>query len=101
MSDSTASAVVLATGGVLTVLALLTKPGDASGGGGSRYKAIWAAGLLTLALGLASDVLPELTGWFAASVILAAVLKNPGVVGSFINKGGPGAATATTSTTGG
>ena len=81
MSKGTASTVVLVSGGVLVALALLS-----SKQGEDRYKAIWAAGLLTIALGVAADFLPEIVGPFAGLVIVAAVIKNPGSIGSFVNQ---------------
>lgn len=86
MSKATASTVVLLTGAVLVVLALLT-PDQ-----GARYKKIWAAGLLTAGLGVAADFVPEVVGPFAALVIIAAVAKNPGLIGRFT--AGGAAATA-------
>jgi hypothetical protein len=81
MSKGGANTLVLVSGGVLVALALLTHtPGQ------DRYKAIWAAGLLTLALGVFADLAPELVGPFALLVIAAAAIKNPGTVGAFINQ---------------
>lgn len=77
MDKAGASTIVLVSGGVLVTLALLT-PND-----GSRYKRIWAAGLLTAGLGVAADFVPEIVAPFAVLVIIAAVVKNPGVIGKF------------------
>ena len=79
MNKGTANTVVLVSGGVLVALALI--PGK---DGGSAYKRIWAAGLLTVALGIAADFVPEVVGPFAVLVIIAAVVKNPGVIGKFV-----------------
>ena len=98
MNKSSASVIVMLTGAVLVGLALI--PGESGGQGlsSNTYKKIWAASVLTVGLGFAADVLPELTGWFAAAVIVGAVIKNPGVIGKFINKGS-GATTAPAATT--
>jgi hypothetical protein len=91
VSKGSASTIVLVSGGILVALALLSgKQGE------DRYKAIWAAGLLTVALGVAADFLPELVGPFAGLVIVAAVIKNPGTIGAFVNQ-----KVSSTATTGG
>jgi hypothetical protein len=43
---------------------------------GSSYKRIWAAGMLTLFLAGANDVVPEVTGPLALSLILVTVVKS-------------------------
>jgi len=82
VNKGTANTIVLVSGGVLVALALI--PGNQ---GGATYKKIWAAGLLTIALGVAADFVPEVVGPFAVLVIIAAVVKNPGVIGKFVNQG--------------
>jgi hypothetical protein len=89
------------TGAVLVGLALIPGESGDQGLSSSTYKKVWAASLVTVALGFAADVVPELTGWFAVAVIVGAVLKNPGVIGKFINKGSGATSAAATTTTGG
>jgi hypothetical protein len=84
MSKSTASTIVLVSGAVLAALALI--PGNV---GDSTYKRIWAAGLWTMLLGLAADIVPEVVGPFAVLVIIASVVKHPGVLGGFLGTSGP------------
>lgn len=81
MSKGAASILVLVSGGVLVSLALLSGDSLASG---SAYKKIWAAGLLTLGLGVAADLVPEIVGPFAVLIIIASVVKNPGKIGAFV-----------------
>jgi hypothetical protein len=83
VSKGTANMVVLASGAVLVALALI--PGHV--GSSSTYKRIWAAGLWTTLLGLVADIVPEVVGPFAVLVIIASVVKQPGVLGGFL--GGP------------
>jgi hypothetical protein len=80
VSKSGAATTVIVAGGVLTALALIPAEGQT----GSAYKKVWAAGLLTVALGVAADFVPEIVGPFAILVILAAVATNPGVLGRFV-----------------
>lgn len=81
MSRSGAATTVIVAGGVLTALALIPAEGQT----GSAYKKVWAAGLLTVALGVAADFVPEIVAPFAVLVIIAAVVRNPGVIGRFVN----------------
>ncbi len=84
MNKGTASTIVLVSGGLLVALALIPAKGNVDS---SVYKKIWAAGLLTVALGVAADFVPEVVGPFAVLVIIAAVLRNQGVLGGFIGGG--------------
>lgn len=90
MSKGGASTLVLLSGGVLVGLALLDEGSLAAG---STYRKVWAAGLLTIALGIAADFVPEVVGPFAGLVIIAALVKNPGRIGSFVT-GQPVSSTA-------
>lgn len=90
MSKSGASTLVLLSGGVLIGLALLDEGSFAAG---SAYRKVWAAGLLTIALGVAADFVPEIVGPFAGLIIIAAVVKNPGKIGGFVT-GNPAAQSA-------
>lgn len=82
MSPKGATTVVVLTGGVLSALALIPYEGKT----GSAYKKLWAAGLLTVALAAAADFVPEIVGPFAVLIIIAAVAKNPGVLGGFLSQ---------------
>jgi hypothetical protein len=42
----------------------------------STYKRIWAAGLLTLFLAAMADILPQVTGPLALSLILLVIVKS-------------------------
>lgn len=82
MSESSATSLVFAAGGLMIALALLSGQGD-------TYKRVWAAGLWTTLLALLADVAPELTGWFALAVIVGAVATNEGVFGKFFAGAAP------------
>lgn len=82
MSKGGAATTVIVAGGVLTALALIPAEGQT----GSAYKKVWAAGLLTAALGVAADFVPEIVGPFAVLIIIAAIVRNPGVIGKFVNQ---------------
>lgn len=92
MSKGGAATTVILAGGVLTALALI----PAEGNSGSAYKKLWAAGLLTAALGVAADFVPEIVGPFAVLIIIAAVVRNPGVIGKFVAGTAPTAGSSTT-----
>jgi len=83
MSKSTASTLVLVTGGLLISYALL----DARNGKATpevTYKRIYSSFLATVALGIAADLVPELVGPFAILVIAAAWAKHQGVLGGVL-----------------
>lgn len=46
-----------------------------------RFRALWAIGLLFVALAALADFAPQLAGPFAALVAVAAVSRNPGALG--------------------
>lgn len=98
MSPGAANTTVFVAGGTLVGLALLNSKGPTDS---STYKRIWAAGLLTVGLGVAADFVPQIVGPFAVLVVIAAVLKSPNVIGKFL--GGTttsgGAATAAAQST--
>lgn len=52
---------------------------------GSRYRAMWAASVATLALSLLADVSPQLGGALAVLVALAVWRKNPGEIGAAVS----------------
>lgn len=81
MSKGTATALVLLTGAILATLTLLHRGSLDSA---KTYKRLWAAGLLTVALGVAADFVPELVGPFAILIIVGAVAYDKGTLGNFI-----------------
>lgn len=69
--------VVILAGGAMVAAAVLPVFRDPSGiVSGSMYKRIWAAGALTLFLAAMSDVLPQVTGPLALSLILVVIVKS-------------------------
>lgn len=83
MNKSTASTLVLVTGGLLVVYALL----DARNGNASTevtYKRVYSSFLATVGLGIAADLVPGLVGPFAILVIAAAWAKHQGVLGGVL-----------------
>ena len=84
MTKTTAQTLVLVTGGLLIVYAML----DARNGkvsGETTYKRIYSSFLATVALGIAADLVPELVGPFALLVIVGAWAKHKGVLGGVIS----------------
>ena len=94
VTTKTATTIVLFTGGFLFLLALLDKRSFADA---AKYRKMWAVGVTTTGLAFASDVAPDLTGWFALAVLTGAALTQGGVIGGFLNQG-TGAQIAGTST---
>lgn len=80
MSKGGATTVVIVAGGLLAAMALIPAEGQT----GSAYRKLWAAGLLTTGLAFAADLVPDLVGPFAVLIIIAAAVKNPGVLGGFL-----------------
>jgi hypothetical protein len=94
VTTKTATTIVVFTGGFLFLLALLDKRSFSDP---EKYRKMWAVGLTTTGLAFASDVAPDLTGWFALAVLSGAALTQGGVIGGFLNQG-TGAKIAGTST---
>lgn len=57
-----------------------------------RFRALWAIGLLAVALAALSDTIPQVAGPFAVLVAVAAVARHPGALGSKLGFG-PGSTT--------
>lgn len=88
MSKGGATAIVFITGALLAGIALLN--------GGKTYKKIWAAGVLTTGLSIFADFAPEVVGPFALLIIIAALAKDQGAIGSFLGTKAPATASAQT-----
>ena len=98
MSGGTAKTVVLLTGGLmLAFVGLQVKNGTSQG---STYKKVWAIGLLTLALSVAADFVPQIVGPFAGLILIAAYARNEGALGGLIGSKTPATSGAAQAHTG-
>jgi hypothetical protein len=69
--------IVIVAGGAMVAAAILPVFRSPSGLlDASTYKRIWAAGMLTLFLAAMSDILPQVTGPLALSLILVVIVKS-------------------------
>lgn len=84
MNTEQASNIVFVTGGVMVVFTLTEhhfKPTDFD-----LYKQLWAVGLLTLALAVTADFVPEVAGPLALLILTAAAVKKGKYLG-LVQKG--------------
>lgn len=98
MSTTTAKSIVLIAYVVMLALIALNTSGkysstSSSGGTPSKYKALWAASLLTLMLAVVADVAPQIAGPLAVLAVLAVAVKNPGELGPLAAGKTPAAST--------
>lgn len=79
MTKGTATTLVFVMGGLLVFLPMVDPKG-------STYKRVWGAAVWTTGLAVFADVVPELAGWLAVAVIVAAAAKNQGKLGAFLGQ---------------
>lgn len=80
MTSSTASKIVLVSGGIMAIWVLIT-PNEQT----ATFKRLWGIGALTLALSIMADFVPEIAGPFALLVLVAGGTKNKGKIGKTIS----------------
>lgn len=76
MTPASSRTVVLVSGGLMLTFVAL-QPGP-------KYRRAWAAGVITLGLSVASDLVPEIAGPFAILVVLALAARQRGTLGKLI-----------------
>jgi hypothetical protein len=73
---------VFLAGAVMTVVLFAGHPGELTKG--SRYKQLWAIGVLTLILAAAADFAPELVVPLAVAIVVGFTIRNPGAFSRFL-----------------
>jgi len=81
VNEKTATTIVVFTGLILVVLAASDKRSWIDP---AKFKKLWAVMLTITSLGFASDVAPDLTGWFALAVLTGAVVTQGKTITSLL-----------------
>lgn len=100
MDSTTASRMVLVSGGLMATYVLLEaskkhKPSE------ETFKSLWAVGALTVGLSVFADFMPRVAGPAALLVLAAMAARNTGALGSIIGGVAPKAAPKKAAPTGG